>query len=185
MVDNLPSANPMKLQRRTDTPMAKEQSLLLLMWIASVLLLCMTGRRRVRATILLVLIFQALTWLLSLVLTSLALFEFPVRELPKATSINFTFEFILFPTYAVWFHYTYPERKSRVRQIAHYALFATLFVAFYSLIDRFTSLVKFHGSPAWLYLTFPTALYITRQVFLWFVRKEPGKSAAGLSEKRL
>lgn len=44
--------------------MAKEQSLLLLMWIASVLLLCMTGRRRVRATILLVLIFQALTWLL-------------------------------------------------------------------------------------------------------------------------
>ncbi|MCP1309395.1 CBO0543 family protein [Paenibacillus tyrfis] len=165
--------------------MAKEQSILFLMWIASVLLLGMTGRRRVRATVLLIFIFQALTWLLSLVLTSLSLFEFPVRELPRATSINFTSEFILFPAYAVWFHYTYPEWKSRARQIGHYALFATLFVAFYSLLGHFTSLVKFHASPAWLYLTFPGELYITRQVFLWFVREEPGKSVAGLSEKRL
>ncbi|MCM3270048.1 CBO0543 family protein [Paenibacillus elgii] len=165
--------------------MAKEQSVLLLMWIASVLLLCMTGRRRVRATVLLVLLFQTMTWLLSLVLTNLSLFEFPVRELPKATAINFTFEFILFPTFAVWFQYTYPERKSKARQFGHYALFATIFVVFYSLMAHFTSLVKFHGSPFWLYLTLPANLYINRQVFLWFVREEPGKSVAGLSEKRL
>ncbi|MFB0846436.1 CBO0543 family protein [Paenibacillus oleatilyticus] len=165
--------------------MAKEQSVLLLMWIASVLLLCMIGRRRVRATVFLILIFQSMTWLISLMLSSLSLFEFPVRELPRATSINFTFEFILFPAYSVWFHYTYPERRSTVRQIGHYALFATIFVAFYSFVAQFTSLVKFHASPFWLYLTFPVALYITRRVFLWFVREEPGKSLAGLSEKRL
>ncbi|KPV60876.1 hypothetical protein QJ48_02985 [Paenibacillus sp. A3] len=165
--------------------MAEEQSILLLMWIASVLLLCMTGRRRVRATVLLIFIFQTLTWLLSLVLTSLSFFEFPVRELPRATAINFTFEFILFPAYSVWFHYTYPERKSTVHQIGHYVLFATIFVVFYSVMARFTSLVKLHASPFWLYLTFSSALYITRRVYLWFVREEPGKSVAGLSEKRL
>ena len=84
--------------------MTLERAVLIGIWITfPILLICFVPKDRVREMIAVFMFFQTLTWVFSLGLTYFDLLSAPIREFPNAKKVNFTVEYMVFPTIAVFF----------------------------------------------------------------------------------
>jgi hypothetical protein len=128
-------------------------------------------RDRVRELIAVFLFFQMLTWLFSIVMTEFGVLSAPIREFPEATKINFTFEYLVFPTIAVLFQRWYPENGGKVRRGIHYLYTVGGIIGFMFIIGKTTDLMD--AKPQTSGINFVFELMLLRSYIVWMVKGEP------------
>ncbi|MDF0726369.1 hypothetical protein PY093_06520 [Cytobacillus sp. S13-E01] len=155
--------------------MTVERVAQIVLWVVFPLLLYkVTPRYRIREVVAVFLFFQMLTWLFSIGLTYFDLLSAPVREFQEATKINFTFEYIVFPTFAVLFQLWYPENSGKVRQVFHYVYSVGAILLFMFVLGKTTELMTV--KPDHLYrsaLNFSLELLVSRRYIGWLKKEKP------------
>jgi hypothetical protein len=143
----------------------------LLLWIIlPIVLLIVVPRHRLRESIAVFLFFQMLTWLLSIYLTYFGLLTSPYRIFETATKINFTSEFLVFPTAAVFFQLWYPDSSGRLRRIIHYTISVGGILLFMYLLGSITKLMTI--KPDNLIrsaFNFTFELWLCRKYIVWLM----------------
>ncbi|MFC0472767.1 CBO0543 family protein [Halalkalibacter kiskunsagensis] len=155
--------------------MTVERTVLIATWIIFPLfLLKFVPKERYREMIAVFLFFQTLTWLYSIGLTYFGLLSAPIREFPNATKINFSVEYIVFPTAAVFFQLTYPEKKGKVRRIFHYMYWVGAILLFMFLIGKSTELMTVKpGNLLRSSCNFTIELLLCRRYIEWLLKGKP------------
>lgn len=129
--------------------MTIERMILILSWALIVLLLWLfvpPNKRREAAFMFLA--GQALCWLASHIIVELEWLNSPIREFPKATGTNFTFNYALFPVYYALYGLYYPRRKHLWLKMAYIAMLPALITCIFYWIDKHTLLFRLVQS-AW------------------------------------
>jgi hypothetical protein len=143
----------------------------LLLWIIlPTVLLIVVPRNRLRESIAVFLFFQMLTWVFSIGLTYFGLLKSPYRIFETATKINFTSEFLVFPTAAVLFQLWYPDDSGKLRRVFHYALSVGGILLFMYLLGSFTKLMAI--KPDNLIrsaFNFTIELWLCRKYIVWLM----------------
>ena len=132
-------------------------------------------RKRWREAALLFVFNQSITWMLSLIQVEAGFAVNPVREFPRAVASNFTFNFILYPTVAVFFAFYYPK-SGWLRKFLYVAAFVGSLWLFVWLVVHYTQLVRLTRFPWWaVILVFTAGFYATRKYYEWYFRLQPEK----------
>jgi hypothetical protein len=114
---------------------------------------------------------QLQTWIFGLIVVEFGLIQYPVRELSKANSTSFTFEYFIMPIMCIFFNLYFPDTKSTPLKILYYIECLLPFTLIELIVERYTLILKYthwHG-----YLTFISMLivfYIVRMVYKWFFK---------------
>jgi hypothetical protein len=153
--------------------MTFDYGVLLGLWVVlPLLLLVVIPRSRVREFLVVLIFFQSLTWIVSIVLTAFGLLSSPVLEFGKATKINFTMEYLVFPVAAVLFHRWYPIGLGKVRQVLHYIISVAGILLFMFLIGRYTHIMKIEiGNLIRSGINFMFELWLCRKYMVWLLEK--------------
>lgn len=119
---------------------------------------------------------QAVTWASSLVLIQIGLFEYPVREFPRATQGSFISLFLFAPIIYTWFIIAFPNNASIIIRIPHYFIFISIIVWYVYFISVYTDLANFLKlTTFWhilfMYFRFLIYFIICRIYILWFSKK--------------
>lgn len=147
-----------------------------------VLMAFIPGEKRREAHV--VFLFQNLSaWVLGLVAVEAGWLYYPIRELSKANSTSFVFEFLLYPATTAYFNIYYPERGSPLVQIGWTLLFAAGITLPEHYIEKYTNLVVYAGWQwYWTFCSVIVTLVMSRLFRNWFFRetsKNPAKSGPG------
>lgn len=152
--------------------MSIEVIVLIAIWVTFPLILYFAvPRDRVREMIAVFLFFQMLTWLFSIVMTKFGVLSAPVRLFPEATKINFTSEYIVFPTAAVLFQRWYPENSGKIRRAFHYLYSVGVIITFLIIIGKYTDLMD--AIPQTSAINFLFELMLCRSYIVWMLKGEP------------
>ncbi|MBE4909637.1 hypothetical protein IMZ08_16410 [Bacillus luteolus] len=152
--------------------MSIDFTVILAIWVIFPLILYFAvPRDRVREMIAVFLFFQMLTWLFSIVMTKFGVLSAPIREFPEATKINFSSEYIVFPTAAVLFQRWYPENGGKIRQALHYLYTVGGIILFLFIIGRTTDLME--AKPQTSAINFLFELMLCRKYIMWMLKGEP------------
>ncbi|MDZ5471561.1 CBO0543 family protein [Bacillus sp. 31A1R] len=135
------------------------------------MLIIFVPKKRIRESIAVFLFFHFLTWLFSIGLTYFGLLEAPFREFPYATKINFSMEYMVFPTIAVFFQLLFPKRK--IYRIIHYILTVTFILFIMGVIGYFTEIMDVtKESLTRSALNFTVELWLCRKYITWLMDSE-------------
>jgi hypothetical protein len=146
---------------------------LIILWVILPMVLWKSvPRNRLREAIATFLLFQMLTWLFSIGLTYVGLLESPIRFLKYATKVNFTMEYIVFPTVAVLFQLKFPNKANFVRGLLHYLQWIGIILTFMLLIGFFTDImvVKMDNLIR-SFFNFLIELWLCRRYVLWLIKQ--------------
>lgn len=125
--------------------MSIERFILIAMIIISISTILYIPKDQFRKALLSLLVFQATTWFVSIVLVQTGSTVYPVREFMKATSVVFTPEFFFYPINFVWFIFLFPHKLSSAYKILHWIIFISISswsVYFLGKYTNFTEPVK-------------------------------------------
>lgn len=142
-------------------------------WIVSaVVLFLAVPRKQVREFVAVLMFFQSLTWIFSIVMTEFDFMETNTRIFDRATKINFTSEFVFYPTIAVVFHRLFPKQGGIIKVALHYLLFVGGIILYMFLLGKFTNImeVNFHHLIR-AFFNFTFELWLTRRYIGWLVSK--------------
>ncbi|MEH7237640.1 CBO0543 family protein [Bacillus sp. JJ1562] len=151
--------------------------ILILIWITfPVVLWKVIPRERLRESIATFLFFQMLTWLFSIGLTYTGLLEAPVRLFKHATKINFTMEFLIFPTIAVLFQLNFPKKAYFTKRLLYYLLWVGIILSFMLLLGTFTNImvVKWDNLIR-SFFNFLIELWLCRRYVMWMTKHPEAK----------
>jgi hypothetical protein len=157
-----------------------ERVILISVYAAGILALVLVPRRK-RKEAQAVFLFQGMvTWILGLTVVEAGWIEYPVRELSKASSTSFLFEFLIYPVIAAYFNIYYPKGKPWHTQLGWLLLFAGGITLPEFIIEHATRLVVYTGwSWYWTTLSISATLGISRLYHRWFFeRKDPSPDGA-------
>jgi len=154
-----------------------ERAIMILVIVASVVLIIYIPKKRRREAIVAFLIYQAITWSVTIYIVNKGLLEFPVRDFPMATKINVTFQFLFYPTIFTLFYLNYPNEKKRVIRFLHYLVFTSIIVWFIVFIEKYTDLEHFMKSRGLkqalrLYRSLIVHFWLSHKFTLWFFKDE-------------
>ncbi|MBL0386085.1 hypothetical protein JJB07_05405 [Tumebacillus sp. ITR2] len=122
--------------------MSKEFWILVSLWVViPVALWRLTPKSRTREMHLVFMSMQTFTWLFDILVVQFGLIEYPYREFPHATRMNFTLHFLLYPSLAVVFMLYFPEAKPKWVKALYTVLFSAGIAAIAVVIERYTHLV--------------------------------------------
>ncbi|MEK5392917.1 CBO0543 family protein [Margalitia sp. FSL K6-0131] len=110
---------------------------------------------------------QALAWIYEYVLVAMGYIEFPFREFPKASEMSFSLYYLIYPSIAVFFIFSYPPKGKKVKIIFHYLLFSFVAVGYSVVIEKFSELVKFKNGWKW-YIVLLFVLFINIVIKLFY-----------------
>ena len=91
------------------------------------------------------LITQFFTWILGLVAVEFGLLEYPVRELSKANSTSFLFEFLALPFICIFFILKYPFNSPIRLKFVYYLAFTSVFTLIEVILEKYTMVIKYHS----------------------------------------
>lgn len=150
---------------------------LALLWIIlPIILWKVVPRERMREAIAAFLFFQMLTWLFSIGLTYAGLLEAPIRFFKDATRINFTLEFLVFPTIAVLFQLSFPKRAKFSSRLLHYLLWVGITLSFMFLLGTFTNIMKVKvDNLIRSFFNFLIEFWLCRHYVLWIMKQPVAK----------
>lgn len=152
--------------------MSNELAVIIAIWVIfPIILYFAVPRERVREMIAVFLFFQMLTWLFSIVMTKFGVLSAPIREFPEATKINFSSEYIVFPTAAVLFQRWYPENSGKIRRAIHYLYCVGGIITFLFIIGKTTDLMD--AQPMTSAINFIFELMLCRRYIVWMLKGEP------------
>lgn len=134
-------------------------------------------KKQLRKALLAFLIFQASTWLISLLLVHSKEIVMNFREFPKATRVDFIPHFLLYPIIFTWFILLYPKDKSIWIKMIHYAIFISLPMLFIFFTSTFTNLRRpvsgtFYDNIVPNYLIFFCQFRLCQLYIDWFFKKK-------------
>jgi hypothetical protein len=120
--------------------------------------------------------FQATTWFTSIILVQRGKLKFPVRELVKATNVNFTPQFLFYPTVFMWFILLFPKSRSLIIKSAHYIFFVSIMVWFIYFTAKYTNIGSFSNPNDYLVIidTYKRNFFqyiICHLYVIWFFKK--------------
>ncbi|MCD1258635.1 hypothetical protein B5M42_007285 [Paenibacillus athensensis] len=151
-------------------------------WLAALTILVVAYRRgRLPEALIQLMATQVLTWTLSLIFVNFHFMSCPVREFPRATDSNFTFNYMFYPSINVLFSLFYPRIQAWLPKLAYHVLFSLGMFAFSCAVERHTELLQY-GSMHGLMriLVFWLGLNATRLYGDWFFKPgwlQSGKTA--------
>ncbi|QOR67848.1 hypothetical protein IM538_06865 [Cytobacillus suaedae] len=152
--------------------MSNELAVIIAIWVIfPIILYFAVPRERIREMIAVFLFFQMLTWLFSIVMTKFGVLSAPIREFPEATKINFSSEYIVFPTAAVFFQRWYPENGGKIKKAIHYLYSVGGIILFLLIIGRTTDLMN--AKPQTSAINFLFELMLCRSYIVWMLKGEP------------
>lgn len=130
-------------------------------------------RNRVREAIAAFLFFQMLTWLFSISLTFAGLLDAPVRFFKEATDINFTMEYMVFPTIGTIFQLRFPSQANYIKRVTHYLCYVCIILAFMFLIGTFTNIMTVKiDNLVRSFFNFFIELWLLRRYVLWAIKPQ-------------
>ncbi|GAA0343356.1 hypothetical protein GCM10008967_37250 [Bacillus carboniphilus] len=130
-------------------------------------------RNRIREAIAAFLFFQMLTWLFSISLTFAGLLEAPVRFFKKATDINFTMEYMVFPTIGTIFQLRFPSQANYIKRVIHYLCYVGIILAFMFLVGTFTNIMTVKmDNLVRSFFNFIIELWLLRRYVLWTIKPQ-------------
>lgn len=146
---------------------------LLVLWIIlPIVLYIIVPRHRIREFLAVFLFFQTLTWLFSIGLTYFEFLESPVREFKFATQINFTVEYLVFPTAAVMFQRWFPNGSGKLRRSIHYLLSVGGILFFMFLLGTFTNIMEIKlDNLIRSAFNFTFELWLCRKYIVWLMKQ--------------
>lgn len=155
--------------------MTLERIILISAWIGSAAALVLfVPKRKRREAVLIFLAVQLLSWSLGLIYVEAGWIESPVREFTRATSVNFSFNYMLFPATGVFYTLMYPAQRTVVWRLIYTALFASAGTGFVYVIEICTDLFKNNmGTHYRTWITFFLGFYTARKYYEWFFRRTP------------
>lgn len=114
-----------------------------------------------------------LTWLFSIGLTYFGLLEAPVRLFKHATKINFTMEYMVFPTAAVLFQLYFPSGVSIIRRFVHYLIWVGIILFVMYLLGTFTTIMTVKiDNLIRSFFNFMIELWLCRRYVLWMLNQQ-------------
>lgn len=153
--------------------MSFDYYVIILLWMVfPIILWKVTPRNRLREAIASFLFFHTLTWLFSMGLTYAGLLESPIRLFKYATKINFTMEYLVFPTFAVMSQMRFPKDANFSRRLLHYLFWVGSILSFMFVIGTFTNImdVKWDNLVR-SFFNFLIELWLCRYYVLWLIEK--------------
>ncbi len=150
-----------------------ERIIIISAWVISLIALFVLKRLSWREKFLLFIAVQFFTWSLGLIYVEFDLIDYPVRDFSIATSVNFTFHYVLFPAIGVYFAAFYPARRSLIRRLGYNLAFAAAFVAGFLLCEKYTELMSF--KPLFIFILIMsvwTSFNSVNHYYDWFFRKQ-------------
>lgn len=114
---------------------------------------------------------QFFTWILGLVAVEFSWLEYPVRELAKANSTSFLFEFFMMPIITIFFILHYPYKKQLLQKVAYYFAFSSSFTLLEYILERYTMVIKYHSWRwYWTWISISIVFYIVMVIYKWFYK---------------
>ncbi len=149
--------------------MKLDWTILIAVWIMTFSLFFFIPRKKFRLAQAAILIKQAITWLIGLVVVELGWIEYPVRCFSSVNRSSFTFEFLTYPVVCGLFNARYPENRSLLFKLFYYSSYCTILTVVEVLIEKNTGLIKYiHWSWYWTWITLLVTFFMSRTFCKWF-----------------
>lgn len=144
----------------------------ILLWtVLPAMLWLIVPKYRLREAIATFMFFQMLSWLFSIALTAAGYLESPFRIFAYATKIGFTMEYLVYPSLAVFFQLSFPEKANYLRRSCHYLLWISMILLVMYVIGRFTDLLTLNEETLIRgFFNFLIVLWLVRQYILWMTK---------------
>lgn len=114
---------------------------------------------------------QFFTWILGIIAVEFAWLDYPVRELSKANSTSFIFEYFLLPTITIFFILHYPSNKPLRLRILYYVTFSSSFTLIEYFLEKYTMVIKYHSWKwYWTWISMSLVFYIVMVIYKWFYK---------------
>lgn len=130
--------------KRETSAMTKERVILIVVWVIVLAAIGLLVKRntwhRFAAGYLMA---QNLTWLKVLIHCQLGMFDYPVREFPKATDVGFTLQYLLYPA-VVGFCILFEPRGSFQKKTLYFLIWPTGVVLLRLVLMQYTKLIVAH-----------------------------------------
>jgi hypothetical protein len=144
----------------------KERVIIGGVWLICVVSLFFIPKDKRREASVIFLIAHVFAWISGLVVVEIGLIEYPVRELHKANSTSFSFEYLVFPLLNIFFNIHYPEGKSLIKRLLYYTSILSIFTFFEYLTERNTLILKYiHWNWYCTFISMLAVIYITRVLY--------------------
>ena len=133
--------------------MSKEYWVMVVLTVASVLLLWVFCRDKLRPSLFLLVAAQTATWPITIFTAFAGKIESPVRLFPIATDSNFIIAFIFAPAVIVAYYWNYPRDRSRILQVAYSLAVAGGLTLVHVTVQKYTDLLRYitiSGYTMWL-----------------------------------
>ena len=148
-----------------------EKIIIYSVWVVGFLSLLFIPRHKFYEASFIFFFTQFPTWILGLTVVEFGLIEYPVRELSRANSTSFTFEFFIMPVMCIFFNLYFPKTKSVTQKILYYIVFILSFTFIELLAERYTQIIKYiHWHWYFTFISMVIVFYIIRVVYKWFFK---------------
>lgn len=148
-----------------------ERILLGSIWVICFISIWFIPKEKIAKASFIFLVTQCLTWITGLIVVEFKWLEYPVRELTKANSTSFTFEYFILPLITVFFILHYPRDKALKGKIIYYTIFTSVLTLLEVCIEKYTLLITYNTwTWYWTWLTVPLTFYSANCVYKWFFK---------------
>lgn len=146
---------------------------ILLLSIAAIII--WIPKEKARDAWVLYLFLQVITWVTGLFVTEMGWIEYPTQLFPRESDFNkssFVNEFFLFPVVSIFFSLYYPKKVKWTVVSLYYIAFSGIFTGFEFILEKFTTLVKYHGWKwYWTIISVVISLFLNHKYYLWFRKR--------------
>lgn len=140
-------------------------------FVACFLSIWFIPREKAAEASLIFLVTQFFTWILGLIAVEFGWLEYPVRELAKANSTSFMFEFFMLPVIAIFFILKYPFNKPISSKLAYYFIICSSFTVIEVIFEKYTLILKYHEWRwYWTWISMGLVFYIVTVIYKWFYK---------------
>jgi len=115
---------------------------------------------------------QVVSWFLGILVVEAGWISYPVREFSVASSTSFTFEFIVYPSIAVYYNLYYPVNSGPLAKLLYGAAYALAVSLPEYWLEKYTQLILYiHWEWYVSFVSILMTLPISRVFYLWFFRR--------------
>ncbi|WP_216831145.1 CBO0543 family protein [Alkalihalobacterium elongatum] len=138
--------------------------------ISIILLFVFVPKSKIRQALVSFLFHQVITWFFGLLVVEKGLVTYPYRlYFQKSNKSSFIFEYLIFPTLAVFFNLYFPKKRNLWLKIAHYLFFTSIITFFETVAVKYTHLIKYRKwTWYWSFITIWLSYYISHVFYSWY-----------------
>lgn len=114
---------------------------------------------------------QSFSWILGLLAVEFVWLDYPIRELAKANSTSFVFQFLILPILTIHFVLHCPCEKPIGTRIFYYIAFSSAFTFVEYLLERYTLVIHYYSWRwYWTWISMSLLFYIVKVIYKWYFK---------------